>query len=462
MPADKALFHSFDGGVVAHGYKCQPTELDLKGLSEIEEKILVGGATRQRIAIGSNLSFAAAAFGEGVVSVNMTPFTRILNYDGDRGVIEVQAGATMGDIYNDLAARGRYLVTQPGYPSITVGGCIAVDIHGKNQFRDGTFSDLVESIKLFHPAYGVIEISERFNRDVFELTMGGYGLTGHILSAKLKSKPLPARHMQLQAQAVELFEELPQIISQAARHTDFTISWHDLSADSGSRSAFGRGFVLTGKFFSGQDRVAPEPVVHKNQSFGHCLDSRSREALGFGMYSLPFTRLLNMLYGGLQRMRSAPTTVSVAECLYPSKALRDIYYQLFGPAGFHESQVIVPVEKFPEFVWSLRDWLSRNELPITLASSKYFGGKQKLLRFAGPGICFALNFPRCANSLAFMQFLDQLTVRLGLIPYIVKDSRLPVEIVRHSYPEYDSFKERLRKFDRDRLFSSELSSRLEL
>ncbi|MBU6453177.1 MAG: FAD-binding protein [Cyanobacteria bacterium REEB67] len=461
MPADKALFRSFDGGVAAHGYKCQPSELDLKGLSEVEEKILVGGGTRQRIAIGSNLSFAAAAFGEGVVSVNMTPFSKILNYDVDRGLIEVQAGATMGDIYNHLASLGRYLVTQPGYPSITVGGCIAVDIHGKNQFRDGNFSDLVESIKLYHPAYGVIEISERFNRDVFELTMGGYGLTGHILSAKLKSKPLPARYMQLQAQPVELFEELPEMISQAARHTDFTISWHDLSADSNSRSAFGRGFVLSGKFLASAEG-GQKPRRQTNQSFGRGLDSGSREGLGFSMYSLPFTRLINMLYGGLQRMKSTPSTVSLAECLYPSKALRDIYYQLFGPAGFHESQVIVPVEKFPEFVWSLRDWLSHNELPVTLASSKYFGGKQKLLRFAGPGICFALNFPRCSNSLAFMQFLDQLTLRLGLIPYIVKDSRLPLAIVRHSYPEYETFRERLRKFDRERLFSSELSNRLAL
>jgi len=78
------------------------------------------------------------------------------------------------------------------------------------------------------------------------------------------------------------------------------------------------------------------------------------------------------------------------------------------------------------------------------------------------GICFTLNFPRCAAGASFIQYLDRLTIELGLIPYIVKDSRLPLAVVKHAYKQYDQFKAQLRGYDRERLYRSELSNRLEL
>ncbi len=61
-----------------------------------------------------------------------------------------------------------------------------------------------------------------------------------------------------------------------------------------------------------------------------------------------------------------------------------------------------------------------------------------------------------------MKYLDSLTVELGLTPYIIKDSRLPLEIVKQAYKHYDDFSSLLRKYDRDRLYRSELSNRLGL
>jgi decaprenylphospho-beta-D-ribofuranose 2-oxidase len=446
-------FVSFDGGTRFDGVSGTPVELTLKGLSDMEEKLLAG--KRQRIARGAGLSFAAASFGHDSVSVEMASFRQIIGYDGEKGIVEVQAGATMGDIYNYLLDHGRYLLTQPGYPSITAGGCIAVDVHGKNQFRDGNFCQLVESLKLLHPAYGVIEASDRNHKEVFELTVGGYGLTGHILSAKLKTKSLQGGMMDLTVEPIERFEDLPAMIEMAARNFDSTVSWHDFS---GEGRAFGRGFLINGKFKKGAGE--PEKLVKLRQ--GNYVDSYNRAGLGMSFYSLPVARLINVLYGGFNRMRVEPRSVPIYDCFYPSRYLRAFYYKMYGSAGFHESQVIVPVQRFDEFISALRLWLSDNELPITLASAKFFAGEQRLLKFAGKGVCFALNFPRCPNADRFLPFLDTLSVRLNLLPYIAKDSRLPLAVVKGCYPEYESFRERIKRYDRERLFSSELSRRLEL
>jgi len=448
----KKTFVSFDGGVRIESLEAKPADLSLKGLSELEEKVLVGG--RHRIARGAGLSYAAASFGQDCISVDLASFNQILAYEADKSLIEVQAGATMGEIYNYLIDRGAYLAVQPGYPTITTGGCIAVDAHGKNQYRDGNFLQQVESLKLLHPAYGLVEASERFNKEVFDLTLGGYGLTGHILSAKLKTRLLPGAMMQISKEPIESIEDTPVFLAKAARSFDSTVSWHDLS---GEGKNFGRGFLINSRFVEGSAR----PVKIKTGPHGY-VDSENRSEWRLPFYSLPFTRFINLMYGGLNQ-RSAQSGLTAAhECFYPARRMRDAYFKLFGPAGFHESQMLVPVENFVSYVEALRAWLGQNELPVTMASAKFFGGQQKLLRFSGPGICFALNFPRSAAGGRFLTFLDKMATEIGLLPYIAKDSRLPLETVKATYDQYHSFKERLLKFDQERLFASELSERLGL
>jgi len=58
-----------------------------------------------------------------------------------------------------------------------VGGCIAANVHGKNQVREGTFVDSVLDLTLFHPDRGVLRLSPDTMPGLFDLTCGGYGLT---------------------------------------------------------------------------------------------------------------------------------------------------------------------------------------------------------------------------------------------------------------------------------------------
>ena len=97
---------------------------------------------------------------------------------------------------------------------------------------------------------------------------------------------------------------------------------------------------------------------------------------------------------------------------------------------------------------------------VTLASAKCFGGDRKLLRFSGEGLCFALNIPRDDRAPAFIAFLDSLLPKLGGIPNLIKDSRLPRAVMESCYGEADEFRSRLKDFDPRRRFRSELSERL--
>lgn len=448
-------FVSFDGGVLARGQLAKPSQSALRELSDIEEKVLSG--KKARITRGAGLSCAASNFGDGITTVDNSRFTEILEFDSESGLLEVQAGATLAHIHNYLSEIGRYLVVQPDYPAITLGGCIAVDVHGKNQLKDGNFRHQVHSLKLFHPSRGIVSASRAINNDIFELTCGGYGLTGHIISAKLQTKALPSPLMALYRVPVDDILTMPELLVTAAEECDYAVSWHDFSARG---AAFGRGFLLIGKFVSAQYdlRKASKSALPLYWP----LDSHSRKGVDLALYSLPLNRLVNVLYGGCNRFNTEPALSAVKDCLFSDRKKRELYYKMFGRAGFHESELIVPAEQFSLFIKSIENWLDKNELAVTLASAKAFRGSQSLLRFEGEGVCFTLNFPRCAAGNSFMQYLDALILELGLTPYIAKDSRLPLSVVTHAYPHYDDFKGRLRQYDRERLYRSQLSNRLEL
>jgi decaprenylphospho-beta-D-ribofuranose 2-oxidase len=139
----------------------------------------------KRIARGAGLSYAAASFGEDVVVQEMTAFDRLLAFDGDKRTLRVEAGATLERVLQWALPRKLRLAAVPGYPRITIGGCIAADVHGKNPARDGTFCDSVAALRRFQPSRGYVEVTRESHPDAFDATCGGFGLTGVIVDATL-------------------------------------------------------------------------------------------------------------------------------------------------------------------------------------------------------------------------------------------------------------------------------------
>ena len=69
---------------------------------------------------------------------------------------------------------------------VTIGGAIASDVHGKNHHLDGSFSDYVFSLKVITSEGILYNCSKEENSELFHASCGGMGLTGIIVSAKIK------------------------------------------------------------------------------------------------------------------------------------------------------------------------------------------------------------------------------------------------------------------------------------
>lgn len=392
---------------------------------------------------GAGLSYCAASMGDGVLSVDMTRLDRVLSFDPATHAITVEPGLSVGVLTDLLAARGRWLPPLPGYPTISVGGCVAFDVHGKSQLHSGTFGDWVLSLRLLHPAHGEVECSRSEHPGLFELTVGGMGLTGLITSVTLKTAPLPGSALEIEVVPVASLYEAPACMYEKAANVACLYSWHDLTR---SGRELGPGIVFVERFVQA-GLTAPR---------GPRLDVSMRAPLG--LWSRLFTSLALRGYRATQRP-GRPRVLPLRQALFPIHGL-EVYYFAFGRRGLREYQVIVPRERWSAFLDGLRPLLASARLPITLASLKLFAGSARHLRFNGAGVCLALDVPAVPAALSFFAALDELAYRHEARINLSKDSRVERETCRRLFPDYDAFATELRAFDPARRCRSRLRERL--
>jgi decaprenylphospho-beta-D-ribofuranose 2-oxidase len=432
---------SFDGGVRRREALMRPDRYrDLMSLPPGQPRIVRGGG----------YSYVAAGFGGGGVVQDARAFNRIVAFDESTGVLECEGATTLGKIFTVAAPRGWYLPVQPGYPDITIGGCIATDVHGKNQLKDGTFRQGVTSLDLYHPRHGVLRLDRRTDGELLELTCGGLGLTGHILRARLQLERIPEGRVRISRHRIARFEDTLTVLETHAARADLVYTWHDFTLRGGG---FGRGFAYAGRFVPG--------IADPRPGRARSVDAQTRARFRVQLLNGATTPAFNRAYELWQSVQPAERDTSLFDALFPV-ARKVVYFELFGRTGFHEYQVLVPHDRFPALARSLREYLGRHRTPVTLASCKLFAGSQRYLRFEGPGLCLALDFARGDAGARLAAFLDGLVRELGARPNVSKDSRLPREVVAACYPEYGAFRDSLRAFDPERVYRSEVSERLGL
>ena len=400
---------------------------------------------------GAGFSFAAASFGNRTMSVEITAFDRVLDFDTRSGQVEVEVGITLGALFEFLAPRGYYLPVQPGHYRITVGGCIAANVHGKNPARDGTFVAQVESVRLFHPRHGCVELSREIEPELFDATCGGLGLTGVIVSARLRALRLPGAAFRVVNCRAATIAEGARLLAEKSARSDLAYGWFDCSR--GGRADW-QGTIVTGQFVSGTENDTAFKLSRSRFS------PESRARLPLSLLNPISVQWMNTVYAWSLR-RSGDTIVSLAEALYPTR-VNELYLSLFGQRGFYEYQALVPHAKITEFIRRLRDQATRAGACIALAVAKPFNGVPDLIRFDGCGTSLVIEMPRSAAADALMREIDRLIVDLDGRPNIIKDSRLPRSVFEATHPHCDRFRKILRQWDPRRLFRSELSERLGL
>ena len=431
---------SFDGGVTATCRRWRP---------DGDRALASLGGERRWIARGGGYSYAAASFGAGSLVMDMTGFDRVLDFDEGSRRIEAQTGVTLEGVLAVTGPRNLLLAVQPGYPRITIGGCIAANVHGKNPFLEGTFAHHVERLTLFHPRHGTLELSRESLPDLFHLTCGGLGLTGVILTATLRLQAVPGFEASIERTEIGSLSDGLAAVRALTEGSAFTYTWHDGVP---GRTSFGRGFVYRGRILPGR----PYPTARRRY---RPIDATTRRSLPLALLRGSTSRLLTRGFRAAERWKSTTVCMPLFDAMFPF-ARRSEYFLLFGRSGLAEAQVIVPDAEIEGFLGEIERLLRRMGASSVMISIKLFRGERRLLSFEGDGVCVTIDFARSAATATFLGAFDELCVASRALPNLIKDSRIPRDTVRRCYPGYEEFRDRVHAHDPERRFRSELSERL--
>src|SRR5690606_10185274 len=141
------------------------------------------------IARGLGRSYGDPAQNAGGPVVDMTALHRIHHIDPDTGVVDLDAGVSLDSLMRAALPYGLWGPVLPGTRQVTIGGAIGADIHGKNHHSHGSFGNHVESIDLLTADGSVRTLTPSGeDRDLFWATVGGMGLTGIVVRARVRMK----------------------------------------------------------------------------------------------------------------------------------------------------------------------------------------------------------------------------------------------------------------------------------
>ena len=398
---------------------------------------------------GAGLSYAPASFGKDRLIRDMCSFDRILEFDESSKIVVVEAGISLKKLLTWSFSKQLFLPVLPGQPEITVGGCVAANVHGKNPYKDGTFMEHVEWIELSHPTLGTKIISRSNEKKIFDATCGGLGLTGIITKVALKLQKLSSEIIILSSKKTESLKNTLEIMKQ---HTsdDLLYSWNMGS----TLFNFGKGIVTSGIF--SDDSSSKTLQIKERKS----MNSNDR-LLPFSLWNTLSSPIINSINRKIQSGKNI-VKKDVYSALFPFVGTARMFYGLYGSNGFNEYQVLIKKKYSVEFIDDLTKLIKAEKPSLTILVMKLFNGKQKLLHFSDEGLSIILNLKHCNSTLKFLKKLDDIVISYKALPYIVKDSRLTKEVVEQCYPEYHVFKEILNEIDPKRIFKSELSERMNL
>jgi FAD/FMN-containing dehydrogenase len=379
---------------------------------------------------GLGRSYGDVPLNNGHTLLDTSRLNRFRSFDEVTGLLECEAGTTLDDILRLAVPRGWFLPVTPGTKFVTVGGCIANDIHGKNHHRAGTFGRHVRSFELLRSDGARLHCSAEENAALFRATIGGLGLTGLITTASIQLRPIESADVIVERVPFRSLDEFDDLSRACDATHEYTVAWFDSFAGRHSRGIFFRG-------------------NHAPVSLGARGGIRKRQLrLPHSKLTAPFlnpltVRAFNTAYF-LANARPKPQRLHYAPFFYPLDAIAN-WNSIYGSAGFLQYQCVVPESAGLEPVGEILDLAAWSRLASFLTVIKKFGALPSpgLLSFprAGTTICFDFAARKMDTLLPMLERCDDVVEAAGGSVYPAKDARMSGARFRRFFPQWEELQE---------------------
>ena len=255
---------------------------------------------------------------------------RILGFNPASGLLRAEAGLSLREINRIFLPKGWFTPVTPGTHFVTLGGMVASDVHGKNHHRAGCFGEHVTALRMRLADGALVDCGPKQEPELFWATVGGLGLTGHILEVEFPLAQVPSPWIEAESERIPDIEHFIAALKAAGPDWPFTVGWIDCLSKGRS---MGRGILMRGRWAeaSSVPRAAPRPRRRLSVPVvcpGWLLSRWSVRCFN-GLYYRSHIRRV-------RRQRVAPETF-----FYPLDRIEH-WNRLYGPRGFSQFQCVLP------------------------------------------------------------------------------------------------------------------------
>jgi FAD/FMN-containing dehydrogenase len=306
----------------------------------------------------------------------------------------------------------------------------------------GSFGNHVLELVLSKSSGEVLVCSDTKNSGLFKATIGGLGLTGVVLSAKIQLAKIPSAWILSEKRIFRDLSGFFELSQESEQGFESSVAWFDCSTKRAGRGSFIRGNHME------SDNPAPRPP-------------RSRVGVPITPPMSLINRFtlspLNVTYFQLQKLTSGQRLESMWDFYYPLDSIAN-WNRVYGPKGFYQYQSVVPLAFAEEATKEMVSIISKSRAGSFLAVLKSFGPIQSkgLLSFPMEGVTLALDFPNNGEKTEkLFKELDSVVSAAGGRLNPSKDARMSQEMFHSGYPNCTEFEKH-----RDKGIASGLSRRL--
>jgi decaprenylphospho-beta-D-ribofuranose 2-oxidase len=452
---------NFGHSLRSPAYYYQPDDPD--GIEQIIKIARQSGLTLT--VRGAGRSYNDAALNGGGIILDLQSLDRILEWQPETGIIRCQPGVTLKQVWQQVLPDGWWPAVVSGTMTTTLGGCLGMNIHGKNNYKAGTIGEHVLEFSATLPTGANITCSPTKNGDLFRAMIGGMGMLGIFTSITLQMKRMYSGLLEVQAWNVPDLKGQLDAIEGCKDQADYIVGWVDCTSQG---RGLGRGQIHQANYLP----EGADPGAARNMHLGF-------QTLPSKYFGLVPKSLIHYFMSPLMN-NTGTTLVNTAKYLVGRKKtyrqthagfhfLMDYIpnWELgYGRQGLIQYQSFLPKDRALETWTEMLRLSHRYGLPSYLGVSKCHRPDGFLLSHAVDGYSLALDFKITQGNRShlndMLQEFDHLVLRAGGRFYFAKNSETRPETALGFLGE-----ETMRKFqalkkrcDPDGLLESDLYRRV--
>jgi FAD/FMN-containing dehydrogenase len=371
---------------------------------------------------GAGRSYGDAAINAHGPVVELAGLKAIRSLDAETGVVRAEAGVTIGELWRASLPRGLWPPVVTGTMHVTLGGAVAVNVHGKNGWKKGTLADHVLDVSVLRRSGDV----ERIARDDLRFAglVGNFRAEEPIVEVALKLKKVATGYLDVEGFATRDLAATIQALDEAKDAWEYVVAWTDcfargaslgrsvvhLANEHSQRNGEGSGFSEAEQLADVKTGPLPIPVM---------LLGLRLTAKGPQMRAVNAAKFLAGKLAGRTHVRQSLVAFSFLLDYLPG------WNEAYRPGGFIQYQLFVPKERAGEaFARAIR-LQHEHGVVSSLAVMKRHRADTFPRAYAPDGFSLALDFPvtrgNARRLLALCRAFDRLLLEAGGRVYKAKD-----------------------------------------